>query len=232
LPKVCRTIYTMNRDMIIDAYERQIAQTQTVAGRRRKARGGSKVEELAGLVNPYDDDGSMAFKKLRVSVMKAMATDLFGKAEIQELAALEKSDIDKEMAKLKKAQDILLKEKRRLFKESEERYAELEPDIKAQKRWAKIDSAKAYTDAAIYSSKNPYMATLSNTPTIVQEQTKAKVRAGPKITADYKFEAPAANLLLKEGEGRGRVSDYNKFFAKMRKDGYSPGEIGKAWKKL
>lgn len=218
----------MERQDIIDMLERKVA-----AQGGRKKRGGSSVDKFAkfdeALQNPYEDDGSLEFQALRIAVMKEMAKKVFGladeaKPDMQQLAALRKSDIDKEMNRLKKLQDIKIKATREEMKKKIDAYEEALPDYKLKARY---DAVQAFKPAAkvddyeetLYANKNPYVSTVAT-----------KVAETAKTVKPKSYVVKDKPLLIAQGRP---MSAYNKFvksyFAKH--PGATMKQAAAAWRK-
>lgn len=189
----------MDREDIIAALERKVDQQGGMM--HNGGYGITDYEEIdPNLTNPYKDDGSMEFKKLRIAVMKKMASDLFGATTIEALAALHKSDIDKEMAKLAKAADIELRKAKEDLRKKKAVFDKTDRQRKVQEEYAKVKVFDVDAEETAYTQKNPYVTKLAEDVDVKAQRKKVE----PDL---YKFDElaqPPKKLILAKGRKPGR----------------------------
>ena len=192
----------------------------------RRISGGAKSKkvksELAEIdpeyVNQYVDDGSFAFKQLRMRVMEDMAQGLYKSTEPQYLALLTKKDIDDVMKNLRKQRDIEISAK---VKEDNEAmkmynaYAKVGRADRLKKEIAELKKGKKYD---------------------VYEQEELK-KYLPDVKVKKEPVKPKSSLqaLPLVGSGKRKLTPYNKFVKEFAKKHPNLGKklmekAGEAWR--
>lgn len=201
-----------------------------------RERGGSKTpkkyrKELAELdpefKNQYIDDGSLAYEKLRMAVLK----DIAEKFDYEKPSQVPDYLLDKVMSGLAKEREIEIKKMEKKFKESEKMYSKLEEDKKAL-NYIKNVKALGMTEDDVYKLKYPelYREPLTDIMSKIKRDD-IKVPPTKKDYVAFLDKITASGLV--GGKKKRKASEYNTFvknYFKKHKDA-TMKDAAAAWKK-